>query len=132
MGLLKDRAKFVEMQACSRWLWARRQLTRVDYERSIRDAAYLHANLGQQQISLTAENAKLTAENKELHQFGQDGSVIRKNQERLQAECDKFKARIADTDQDYQELTAQSKVLTKQVEEAEARVAAQGHNRGAF
>lgn len=33
MGLLKDRAKFVEMQACSRWLWARRKLTKLDYER---------------------------------------------------------------------------------------------------
>ena len=33
MALLKDRAKFVEMQACSRWLWARRMMTKVDYER---------------------------------------------------------------------------------------------------
>ena len=112
MGLLKDRAKFVQMQACSRWLWARRKLTKVDYERQIRDAAYLHANLEQQQISITAENAKLTAENKELHQFGQDGSVIRKNKEKLVAETDKFKTRIADTDQDYEELMAQSKLLT--------------------
>lgn len=45
MGLLKDRIKFVTMQGVSRWLWAGRQMARVDYEREIRDAAYLHANL---------------------------------------------------------------------------------------
>ena len=104
MGLLKDRAKFVEMQALSRWLWARRQMTRVDFERQIRDAAYLHANLEQQQISITAENAKYISENKELHQFGQDGSVIRKNKEKLVDETDKFKSRLADSEADYKEL----------------------------
>ena len=92
----------------------------------------MHANLEQQQATLTSENARLGSENKELHQFGQDGSVIRKNMERLKAETEKIKSRITDTDEDYRELMEKNAALTKQVEEAEAKVAAQGHNRGAF
>ena len=67
-----------------------------------------------------------------MHQFGQDGSVIRKNMERLKAETEKIKSRIAETDEDYQELEEKNAELQKQVAEAEAKVAAQGHNRGAF
>jgi hypothetical protein len=132
MGYLKDRNKLVKMQACSRWLWAVRMLTKADFERQIRDAAYLHANLGQRTTSLTTENTRLGSENKELHQFGQDGSVIRTNMERLKAETDKIKSRIADTDEDYRELQEKNAELQKQVAAAEAKVAAQGHNRGAF
>lgn len=33
MGYLKDRNKFVKMQSCSRWLWAQRMMTKVDFER---------------------------------------------------------------------------------------------------
>lgn len=52
--------------------------------------------------------------------------------ERLKAETDKIKSRITDTDEDYRELMDKNTALKKQVEEAEAKVAAQGHNRGAF
>jgi len=45
MALIKDRNMFSEYQATSRWLWARRQMTKLDFERDIRDGAYLHANL---------------------------------------------------------------------------------------
>jgi len=124
MGYLKDRAKFVKMQGVSRWLWAGRQMARLDYEREIRDAAYLHANLEQRESELNDENDKLKAENKELGQFTEDGSVIRRNMERLKDETEKIAARIAETDDDYAELLERNKELMLQVEEAEAKVAA--------
>ena len=55
MGYLKDRIKFVEMQGVSRWLWAGRKMAKLDYEREIRDAAYLHANLEQREQYLNEE-----------------------------------------------------------------------------
>lgn len=83
MALIKDRIKFVEMQAISRWLWARRMMTKNDFEREIRDGAYLNANLEDKKKRLTEENANFEKENAELLQFTKDGVVIKKNMERL-------------------------------------------------
>ena len=99
-------------------------MAKVDYEREIRDAAYLHANLEQREQMLNDENEKLESENAELSQFTEDGSVIRRNMERLNAETDKIAARIAETDDDYTELLDRNKELLRLVEEAEAKVAA--------
>lgn len=99
-------------------------MAKVDYEREIRDAAYLHANLEQREQMLNDENEKLESENAELSQFTEDGSVIRRNMERLKAETDKIAARIAETDDDYTELLDRNKELLRLVEEAEAKVAA--------
>jgi len=66
MALIKDRNTFAEMQGISRWLWARRNLVRIDYEREIRDGAYLHANLQEKEKKLNKENATYEKENAEL------------------------------------------------------------------
>ena len=50
----------------------------------------------------------------------------------MQDECNKIKARIADTDEDFKELTEKNEELKKLVEEAEAKVKAQGDKRGRF
>lgn len=99
-------------------------MARLDYEREIRDAAYLHANLEQSESELNDHNDKLEAENKELSQFTEDGSVIRRNMERLKDETEKIASRIAETDDDYAELLERNEELMRQVEEAEAKVAA--------
>jgi predicted nuclease with TOPRIM domain len=98
-------------------------MAKIDYEREIRDAAYLHANLEQREQHLNEENEKLIAENQELSQFTEDGSVIRRNMERLQQETSKIAERIAETDDDYQELMDRNAELIKLVEEAEAKAA---------
>ena len=132
MGYLKDRIKFVTMQGVSRWLWAGRKMAKIDYEREIRDAAYLHANLEQREQTLNDENEKLIAENSELSQFTEDGTVIRRNLDRLKQETSKIAERIAETDDDYQELLERNAELIKLVEEAEAKAAAQDPTQGRF
>ena len=66
-------------------------------------------------------NEHLTGENGELGQFTDDGTVIRKNMERLQEERDKLAAAMAESDKDYQDLLAENEKLKQQVEEAEER-----------
>jgi len=120
------------MQGVSRWLWAGRKMAKIDYEREIRDAAYLHANLEQREQALNDENEKLIAENKELGQFTEDGSVIRRNLDRLKQETTKIADRIAETDDDLRELLERNEELLRLVEEAEAKVAAQDPTQGRF
>ena len=63
----------------------------------------------------------MTGENAELGQFTDDGTVIRKNMERLKEERDKLAKGMADSEQDYLDLVAENERLKKLVEEAEAR-----------
>ena len=120
MALVRDRVKFTEYQGVSRWLWAKRIMERIDKEREIRDAAYLHANLKDKERRLKEENKQLEGENKELGVFTKDGEIIRGNRDRLQAERDKLASQIAETDDDYKELMERNEQLLKEVEAAEA------------
>ena len=45
MALVKDRARNTQMQAWGRWFDKQRALKKIDLQRDIRDACYLHANL---------------------------------------------------------------------------------------
>jgi chromosome segregation ATPase len=121
MALIKDRSMLAKMQAVSRWLWKRRLMNKRDLDAAIRDAAYMQANLEEKQAYYEENNEHLTNENGELGQFTDDGTVIRKNMERLQEERDKLAAAMADADKDYQDLLAENEKLKQQVADAEER-----------
>jgi chromosome segregation ATPase len=121
MALIKDRSMLAKMQAISRWLWKRRLMNKRDLDAALRDAAYMQANLESKQEYYDENNEHLTNENGELGQFTDDGTVIRKNMERLQEERDKLAAAMAESDKDYQDLLAENEKLQQQVEEAELR-----------
>ena len=104
MALVKDKTRFAEMQALSRWLWAKRIMEKTDCLREIRDAAYVHANLQERENRLNGENDNFQKENGELGQFTKDGEIIKVNMEKLREERNKIAARIASKDEDYQEL----------------------------
>ena len=121
MALIKDRSQYAKMQAISRWLWRRRLMNKSDLDKAIRDAAYMQANLEAKQSYFGENNEHLTNENGELGQFTDDGTVIRKNMERLKEERDKLAKSMQDSEQDYQDLLAENERLKRLVEEAEAR-----------
>jgi chromosome segregation ATPase len=121
MALIKDRHMYSKMQAISRWLWKRKKMNKRDLDAAIRDAAYLQANLEAKQAYYLENNEHLTNENAELGQFTDDGTVIRKNMERLKDERDKLAKAMADSEKDYNDLLAENERLRKLVEEAEAR-----------
>ena len=121
MALLKDRAMYAKMQAISRWLWRRKLMNKKDLLAAIRDAAYMQANLEAKQSYYDENNEHLTGENAELGQSTDDGTVIRKNMERLRDERDKLKKSMDDSEQDYQDLLAENERLKKLVEDAELR-----------
>merc|ERR1719272_1779500 len=107
-------------------------MARTDYEREIRDAAYLHANLEQREESLNKENENLIGENAELSGFTKDNTVVTRSKEKLVEETTKIASRIAETDDDYQELLERNKELLRLVEEAELKVAEKDPDVGAF
>jgi hypothetical protein len=41
MALIKDRSRYAQMQAFSRWLWKRKLMNKRDLNAAIRDAAYM-------------------------------------------------------------------------------------------
>lgn len=92
MALVRDNVKFAEMQAVSRWLWARRQYDRINLERDIRDAAYLYANLQDKEKNLNVENKKLEEQNKDLGVFTKDGEIVKANMQRLKEETDSIRS----------------------------------------
>lgn len=121
MALIKDRSQYAKMQAISRWLWRRKLMNKSDLDKAIRDSAYMQANLEAKQSYFMENNEHLTNENGELGQFTDDGTVIRKNMERLKEERDKLAKSMQDSEQDYQDLLAENERLKRLVEEAEAR-----------
>ena len=65
-------------------------MNKRDLDAAIRDGAYMQANLEAKQSYFSENNEHLTLENGELGQFTDDGTVIRKNMERLRDERDKL------------------------------------------
>lgn len=122
MALIKDRSQYAKMQAISRWLWRRKQMNKRDLDAAIRDSAYMQANLEAKQTYFSENNEHLTSENGELGQFTDDGTVIRRNMERLRDERDKLAKSMKDSEQDYLDLLAENERLLRLVAEAELRV----------
>ena len=122
MALLKDRNKFAEMQAISRWLTKRQQWLKDDKERQIRDNEYLLANLEQKKIEFAEANVNLTKENGDLGGFAEDGKIIRKNMDKLVEETTKIKTQIHETDDDLAELLANNERLQKEIAEVQGKV----------
>lgn len=109
------------MQAISRWLWMRKLMNKRDLDAAIRDGAYLQANLEAKRDYYEENNDNLTEENAELGQFTDDGTVIRKNMERLREERDKLAKAMSDSEPDYLDLLDENERLKKLVEDAESR-----------
>lgn len=71
-ALVKDRSRFAQMQAWSRWFNKWHQKKMLDYNRDLRDDSYLHANLLAREKELTEKNKELKSENSELAEFTRD------------------------------------------------------------
>jgi len=98
MALMKDRNKFVEWQAQSRWCDRVKAMNKFDLNKAIREGNDLIQNLKDKEKELKSSSANLRKENGELNQFTEDGQVIRRNMERLKEERDKLDSQLKDTD----------------------------------
>ena len=97
-------------------------MNKRDLDAAIRDGAYMQANLEAKQSYFSENNGHLESENGELGQFTDDGTVIRRNMERLRDERDKLAKSMKDSEQDYLDLVEENERLKRLVAEAELRV----------
>lgn len=119
MALVKDRARNTQMQSWGRWFDKQRALKKIDLQRDIRDAAYLHANLQAQRDRYEKKNQELKTENEELTQFTRDAKVVSNNHLSLKKQTTSITIEISTTDEEYYKLVEKNELLKRLVAEAE-------------